>query len=504
MVRIGSGLRRITRRPKLRPLTIEGRTLLSIRKVAKFQVKRFVKYRIFPEYYGDFEGFCVNILGVQPWGKQLEIAKALEENRQVTVAACYGSGKTNLAACFVLYWLFTRSPSLAVTTAPTSRQVRKALWREIRKLHAGAKVRLGGHLNQLELILADNHQAFGFTAGKQANAASGIHEGCPVLFIIDEAAGVRQDSYEDYAGLTTSEGSRKLLIGNPICTEGPFWDSHNHPKIKERFVRFQISAYDCPNVVAQKNVIDGMVTQEWLDTEAAAWLENGLEHLYKQRALGQFVSISTEKLILSLWVEDAQGRWKTADRSGERVFGVDVAGGGRDCSVICFKEGDALDIIKSWHDDNTVRQARLIADLAIKHRVERIVVDATHIGAGVFDQLKELQVQGVIPARVHLVGLKLYDPPKDNRTFVTQQSEILWHLRQLFDPAKSPKIALNPLNTVAADQVTWRGWEQLRSDGRILVDGKKKLKKERGYKVSPDEADAISMACLKIRRMGIR
>ena len=38
-----------------------------------------------------------------------------------------------------LWYLYTRDPVAVLTTAPTHRQVKEILWREIRRLHASAK-----------------------------------------------------------------------------------------------------------------------------------------------------------------------------------------------------------------------------------------------------------------------------------------------------------------------------------------------------------------------------
>lgn len=74
-------------------------------------------------------------LGGDPWEKQEEILRALAGPERVTVRACHGVGKTWTAAGAALWFLYTRQPSVVLTTAPTLRQVREVLWREIRRQH---------------------------------------------------------------------------------------------------------------------------------------------------------------------------------------------------------------------------------------------------------------------------------------------------------------------------------------------------------------------------------
>ena len=77
--------------------------------------------------------FCIDILGIHPWSKQQEILKAVKNHRRIAVRSCNGAGKTFTAALTVLWWMFCYDDAIAITTAPTARQVKELLWREIRK-----------------------------------------------------------------------------------------------------------------------------------------------------------------------------------------------------------------------------------------------------------------------------------------------------------------------------------------------------------------------------------
>src|SRR5690348_3619215 len=78
--------------------------------------------------------FSREILGFDPWSKQREILESVRDNEATAVRSCHGIGKTATAAEVVLWFLAAFGPeALVVTTAPTWRQVRDLLWREIRK-----------------------------------------------------------------------------------------------------------------------------------------------------------------------------------------------------------------------------------------------------------------------------------------------------------------------------------------------------------------------------------
>jgi hypothetical protein len=78
--------------------------------------------------------FVREVLGSELWSRQVEILEAIRDHPQVTVRSGHGVGKTFVAACAALWWLYSFRPSLVLTTAPTARQVESLLWGEIRRL----------------------------------------------------------------------------------------------------------------------------------------------------------------------------------------------------------------------------------------------------------------------------------------------------------------------------------------------------------------------------------
>ena len=86
------------------------------------------------------------VLGGEPYSKQEDVLRGVAESRRTSVVGCNGSGKDWAAARAVLWWLHTRSPSKAVVTGPTSRQVDHIVWNEIRHAYAGSAGRLKGRM----------------------------------------------------------------------------------------------------------------------------------------------------------------------------------------------------------------------------------------------------------------------------------------------------------------------------------------------------------------------
>src|SRR5690242_358135 len=90
--------------------------------------------------------FALKILGSRWWSAQEDVGNALVRNRRVVVRSGNGVGKSYLAADLALWFLYTHSPAIVVTTAPTKRQVKQVLWREIRHRMVTARKRLPGKL----------------------------------------------------------------------------------------------------------------------------------------------------------------------------------------------------------------------------------------------------------------------------------------------------------------------------------------------------------------------
>src|SRR5947209_9821873 len=92
----------------------------------------------FEAYAADPVAFVETVLGQRPWAKQAEILRAVAAAPQTTVRSSHGVGKTWVAACSALWWVYSHRPSLVLTTAPTARQVEGVLWAEIHRLWHGA------------------------------------------------------------------------------------------------------------------------------------------------------------------------------------------------------------------------------------------------------------------------------------------------------------------------------------------------------------------------------
>src|SRR5687767_6829393 len=99
----------------------------------RLQKRRGSKASIYDRYEEDPEGYARDILDVIWWDKQLEVVRALQTPPyRVLVKASHKVGKTHLGGGLVNWWYDVHDPGLCLTTAPTDRQVKDLLWKEVR------------------------------------------------------------------------------------------------------------------------------------------------------------------------------------------------------------------------------------------------------------------------------------------------------------------------------------------------------------------------------------
>lgn len=450
-----------------------------------------------PEWRDPVE-FAHNVLGVDLWERQRETLRAVAGARRVAVKSGNGLGKDFTAAVAMLWYLSCHDPAIVLSTAPTFRQVRHLLWRQVRSLYRRGAAQLGGKMLDTRWELSDDRYAMGLSADG-ADQFQGFH--CENMFIVvDEAEGVAETIYEAVETLMTSARPKLLLIGNPTTTRGAFHRAfHQESGI---YHTITMSAPESPNVAAGRVVIPGLTTAEWVEERRAIWGADS--PLFRARVLGEFPEQDDDSLLSSAEIEAAaaaataldedaatdtlsiagmpelwpERRMLTAD-AGRVVMGVDVARLGNSSSVILVRRGDAVADLRVFNRIETPELEGRIVVAFREWQPEQVNVDSVGIGAGVGDHLR---LQG-IPVQEFNGGL----PPLWDATCANRRAEGYLILRNRFKQGRI-RIPRDPglMNELATLRYTFD------RRGRILMESKTDLRR-RGVH-SPDKADALMMA----------
>lgn len=194
-----------------------------------------------------------------------------------------------------------------------------------------------------------------------------------------------------------------------------------------------------------------------------------------------FASSSPRALIKATLVARAR-RTRDVEAIGPRIWGLDPAEYGDDDTSLMERQGRVLRKIDSWNGlgtMETVGKVGLLFDkLPPAQRPDIINVDATGIGTGVCDRLKE---EGYPAVRVHFG-----EAARDDTTYVLVRDEMWGDMKVWLEDHPA---SIDDDDDLAAQLTSVQyGYDSKR---RIKLEPKEKMK-ERGLH-SPDDADAAAL-----------
>jgi len=434
------------------------------------------------------------LFGVDVWDTPRQILSSVFTPRSRTaVKACHASSKTHTAAIVVALTLYEGGDVL--TTAPTWEQVKTVLWGEVHRLLASSVIPLKewGEVNQTEITMPDGSKALGLSTNEGVRF-QGWHArpNSFLVFIGDEAPGVRPDIFEAVEGISAGGDVRHLLLGNPVIASGPFFDIF--AGAAPNWNRFTIDAFDTPNLrglsvldllaldEAQLDVSARpyLVTRRWVRDRYREW---GEDHpLWQSRVRGQFPLQADDALISLAWCEQAKLREATYRQDVLVVAGVDVAGPGEAETVVyVVQEGKILDFAAFSQADARGPALAMLMPWRSKG-LARVNVDTAGIGVYFADHLRDYG----LPVNAVNVGEK---PTTDKAAarFANLKAELYWSLREQFREGDIGGLT---------DQATIAQLAAIKYEhdarGRVVIEKKEDARK-RGVK-SPDRAEALMLA----------
>jgi len=201
--------------------------------------------------------------------------------------------------------------------------------------------------------------------------------------------------------------------------------------------------------------------------------------------------------IPSLWVMEAQNRWKPSapEHSPMCAIGVDVAQGGTNETVLAIRHDGWFAPLIAVPGKNTPLGSD-VASLVIKHRrnAAEVVID---MGGGYGGSAREHLTENGVTVRGHKgAGASSGKTADKQLGFTNKRSEVWWRFREALDPDQpgGSQIAL-PLDPGLFGDLTAPRYTSVRhKDGMaIKLEEKKELMKRLGR--SPDKGDAVVM-CL--------
>ena len=472
------------------------------------------------EWRADWNKFVRDVLKARLDREQQAIIDSVQHNPMTAVASGTARGKDFVAACASLCFMYLtprwdkngnliKNTKIAMT-APTDRQVRNIMVPEIRKLMRNAGGCLPGR--QVSYDIRTRYSEWfltGFKAGDDNQEAwSGFHA-ANTMFVVTEASGISETTYNAIEG-NLQGNSRLLLVFNPNVTTGYAARAMK----SERFAKFRLNSLDAENVVAKKEIISGQVNYEWVKDKVETWCTPINEHdfnegdgdfkwegglyrpndLFRVKVLGMFPKVSQDVLIPYEWIELANKRYEEYKAEGFKtakscILGIDVAGMGRDSSILVPRFGNWIPEIIS-HQSGGKADHMHVAGLSVQYlrlKGAKAYIDTIGEGAGVFSRLRELGYSNAFSCKFSQGANNLHDIT-GYYTFANMKSYLYWAVRDWLDPKNNFQPAIPP-NDRLMEEATEIKWF-FQSNGSIAMEKKDETSKR--LKRSPDVFDALA------------
>lgn len=427
------------------------------------------RFRSEPEF------FHREVLGYEPWERQLEISRSIRDNRNTAIRSCNGAGKTFHIAHEGLRFLFSYYPAVVLNTAPVWTQVENQYWRYLRDAYNKAIYPLGGNLLKTQLNIDEKWFAMGLANDpNRMEAFQGWHAE-NIMVIFDEASGISPKIYEAALGaMAGGKVVRFVLIGNPTQNSGPFFDAFKDPL----YNKIRISAYDVPNVKESKQVVPGLVTHEWVEGVASKYGEDS--DIFKVRVLGEFPQQASDTLISIDLVERAFNADRELQNQSDEIIGLDPARFGDDDSAFVYRKGNTAKVLEVVNGNNTMELAGKSVQYLRQNKGAKLFIDIIGLGAGIYDRLKEIP-----EVRSRVYGVNSAAKARDEAEYINIRVESWCNVRDWLRDAILEK---------------HEGWYELAnpkykitSTGKLQLESKEDMKK-RGV-ASPNVGDALAL-CL--------
>lgn len=498
--------------------SMRGELLLELRaELADVAGVRFPN----PIYALDPVKFCYNVLGFEPWHKQVEILESVRDHDRVGIVSGHKTGKSRSAAALGLWWYCSFEDSRCVMSSTTARQVDQILWRELRMMRARSgrcvackaadpegflipapcehSAIIEGELGDLARTGLKSHdfrEIVGFTA-REAEAVAGI-SGSKLLFILDEASGIPDVIFEAIEG-NRAGGAKIVMFSNGTRNEGEFFEAF-HSK-SNLYHTISVSSEETPNAVSGKMLIPGLATRAYVEEKKEEWGERSAQYII--RVKGGFALGEDSKIFSTHTIVESEKRWHEASDAGRLFIGLDPAGetGTGDDSAMSARRGlkhILLQVRKGLNDEAHLAWILQTIDaLSLPRETPVVVIDREgKIGSDLHIRLQQYLEQEEFrhAPPFELVSVRASDKAQRRPHIYDRQRDEL--TKNLAEWVESGGAVMT--DTKLAKELHQPQWIASRN-GKNKVTPKDEIKKAIGR--SPDRYDSLALAVWEPRSL---
>lgn len=344
--------------------------------------------------------FVREVLGAEPDDWQMECLKAAVAgtHHRFALKACKGPGKSTALAWIMWWFMLTRPMPKIVATSISKDNLEDNLWAELSKWQKNSDLLMAAFEWTQDRVYEKRNPETWFMSARSwpksaspeqmADTLAGIHAD-HVLFVLDEAGGippaVMATAEGGLANVDKGEGREAMLwqAGNPTDVTGALYEAC----VRHRPLWWVKEISGDPEDPRRAKRVSKEWAQQLID-------KYGREHPWVLvNVMGKFPPGQSNALIAPDLVSEATQR-KVAEREYEqdpKILGVDVARFGDDETVISMRQGAVAYRMRTFRGIDLMETAGQVARVIQKHKPAAVFIDATGVGGGVVDRLKELK-----------------------------------------------------------------------------------------------------------------
>jgi hypothetical protein len=434
---------------------------------------------------------------VHLWSKQREIIESVRDHAQTAVHSCHAIGKSFVAATTVAWWLDVHpvGEAFVVTTAPTDKQVKAVLWREINRLHTRAG--LAGRTNLSEWYIGKELVAFGRKpADQDPTAFQGIHARY-VLLVLDEACGIPKDLWDAGSSIVSNEHSRTLAIGNP---DDPFGEFAANCHRGSGWNVIHVGYKHTPNFTGEsvaEIVKDSLISPRWVEERRKKWGQGSA--IFTSKCEGNFPLEGTSGTIPYAWAVACRDLELPESPHDVAEGGIDVGAGG-DRTVLRERRGLRAGREEVFVDADPMRSIGHLVRCINEWGLTRVKIDCIGIGWALAGRLAELSsTHNVVGAQrgetthaAEVVKVNFGAKPTEGKEkrFLNKRAEVYWEVGRELSRLK--RWDLGEIDDDVLAELTVSTYEIMDSFGKIKIEPKDDIIERLG--ASPDRAEALLLA----------
>lgn len=467
------------------------------------------------------------MLNTTLWPRQQEILRALTTEPRIAIRSGQKCGKSRLVVIAALWFVCCFPNAQVIMTAPTARQVREILWKELRFVCQNACRPLGAFPGKTPaggMRWTDGRQIIGFSVTDTKSENMAGTSGARLMYVIDEASGFSNTVFEAIEGnLGGSKFGRLLAISNPTQPSGFFFDAFH--RLASSWCRFALSSEEASQYADE---FPGLMRPDTIERKArdegrdSPWFRIRILGEFPKSAVNSVVSLadidaSKERFLVETFKRFCLARMLDQDRHGsqdiyaftdEQVcrlytptdgvleLGVDVARFGDDATVIRPKRGRYLLPYRMVRGFDTQEVTGAIIAMVRDMRVgdERVLVkvDGIGYGAGVVDALRREEFRRM----VEVVDVNVSERSDDPERWPNLRSQLWFSIPDFFASGGCLHDARGDEDGKLDSELLTPTYK-IDPQGRQVVEPKSDTKQRLGR--SPDRADATTLAIYNAR-----